>query len=232
MRHSALLLICGLPIFGQINTPETERPSIRVHGESQISAQPDQAEIDIGVVTQGATGEAVTRDNARKVAAVIQGLRAALPSAPIKTVNVSINPSFRYPKEGAPTIQGYTASDTVRVILGDLITLGTAINIALKGGASSVNRLNFTMRSQSEREIRAKALGEAAAQATGSAEAIASSLKLKLGRILHVEEGQPIVISPAPQIDLGTAQSSDLNSLTPGYIQVHANVNVTYELIQ
>ena len=215
-----------------MNTSETERPSVRVHGESEISAQPDQAEIDIGVVTQGNTSDAVSKENARKVDAVIHSLHVALPSAYIRTINVSVNPSFRYPKESAPTIAGYMASNTVRVVLDDLTMLSMAVSTALKSGASSANRLNFTLRSQSEREVRAKALGEAAAQAAGSAGALASSLKLKLGRILRVEEGQPIIVSPAPQIDLGPAQSSDLASLSPGYIRVHANVNVTYELIQ
>ncbi len=203
---------------------------MRVHGESQISVQPDQAEIDIGVLTQGATTDAVTKENGRKVEAVMQALHAALPSAQIKTINVSINPSFRYPKEGTPTIAGYTASNTIRVVLENFAVLGMAIDTALKGGASSINRLNFTLSSRSEREARARALEEAAIQAAGSAEALAHSLKLKLGRIMRVEEGQPIVVSPAPQIDLGPAQSSDLTSLSPGYIQVHANVNVTYEL--
>ncbi|MDQ2711206.1 MAG: SIMPL domain-containing protein [Acidobacteriota bacterium] len=229
--RSLVILVCLAPLYAQVN-PEADRPSVRVHGESQVSAEPDEAEIDVGVVTQGATSDVASTLNTQRVNAVVQSLRSLLPSANIKTINFSINPNFRYPKEGAPTISGYTADNTVRLIVDDINVLRKVIDTALKAGASSVNRLNFTMRSQSEKDIRAQALGEAASQAATSAKALAASLKLKLGRILRVEEGQPIVISPAPQIDLGRAQSSDMTPLSPGYIQVHANVNLTYELIQ
>ncbi len=205
---------------------------MRVHGESQISAAPDQAELDIGVVTQAPSTEAASAQNTQRVATITQSLRALVPAADIKTINLSINPNFRYPKEGAPTIQGYTAENTVRVTVEDLAVLRKVIDTATKSGATSVNRLNFTLRSESEKEVRARALGEAAAQAASSAQALAAALKLKLGRILHVEEGQPVIISPAPQIDLGRAQSSDMAPLSPGYIRVHADVNLVYELIE
>ena len=231
MRTLVILFVCLASLRAQVNS-ETDRPSVRVHGESQVSAEPDEAEIDVGVVTQGATSDVASTQNTQRVNAVVQSLRSLLPSANIKTINLSINPNFRYPKEGTPTISGYTADNTVRLIVDDINALRKVIDTALKAGASSVNRLNFTMRSQSEKNIRAQALGEAASQAATSAKALAASLNLKLGRVLRVEEGQPVVISPAPQIDLGRAQSSDMTPLSPGYIQVHANVNLTYELIQ
>ena len=95
-----------------------------------------------------------------------------------------------------------------------------------------MNRLNFTLNADSEKRVRARALGEAASQAESNAEALAVSLKLKLGRVMLVEEGQPVVVSPAPQIDLGKAQSSDLMPISPGFIQVRANVNLVYELLE
>ncbi len=232
MRSFLILLLLLAPLRAQDLSRAPEPPSVRVHGESQISVAPDQAELDVGVVTQGPSTEAASAQNTQRVAAVTQSLRALLPAADIKTINLSINPNFRYPKEGAPTIQGYTAENTVRVTVEDLALLRKVIDTATKSGATSVNRLNFTLRTESEKNVRARALGEAAAQAASSAQALAGALKLNLGRILRVEEGQPVIISPAPQIDLGRAQSSDMTPLSPGYIQVHANVNLVYELIE
>lgn len=230
MRSLSILLLVLAPL--QELSRAADSPSVRVHGESQISAAPDRAELDVGVVTQAPSTEAASAQNAQRVTAIIENLRALVPAADIKTINLSINPNFRYPKEGAPAIQGYTADNAVRVTVEDLAILRKVIDTATKSGATSVNRLNFTLRSESEKEVRARALGEAAAQAASSAQALAAALKLKLGRILHVEEGQPIIISPAPQIDLGRAQSSDMTPLSPGYIQVHADVNLVYELIE
>ncbi len=232
MRSLAILLLWSAPLHAQQLSRAPDLPSVRVHGESQISAAPDQAELDIGVVTQAPSAEAASAQNTQRVSAITQTLRALVPAGDIKTINLSINPNFRYPKEGAPTIQGYTADNTVRVTVEDLAILRKVIDTATRSGATSVNRLNFTLRSESENEVRARALGEAAAQAASSAQALVAALKLKLGRVLHVEEGQPVIISPAPQIDLGRAQSSDMTPLSPGYIQVHADVNLVYELIE
>jgi hypothetical protein len=52
------------------------------------------------------------------------------------------------------------------------------IDVATQAGANSVNRLTFALRDE-------------------RAEALAVSVKGKLGRLLRVEEGQPVIISPA-----------------------------------
>ncbi len=230
MRRLLLLLICFPLLHAQDTEGGLARPSMRVHGEATISVEPDQAEVDIGVVTQAQTAQAATAQNSAKTNAVLEKLRAVAPSANIKTENFSVNPNFRYPKEGEPTIQGYTANNTIRLLLNDLSRLREVINAALGAGATSVNRLNFTLRS--EKEVRARALGEAADQAEAGAQALAGSLRVRLGRILQVEEGQPVIVSPAPEIDVGKAQSTDMSPISPGSIQIHANVNLTYELIQ
>jgi uncharacterized protein YggE len=54
---------------------------------------------------------------------------------------------------------------------------------------------------------------------------------MKLGRLIRVEEGQPVVVSPARQISFGRAQSTDVTPISPGRIDVHADVNLTYEIL-
>lgn len=223
-----ILLFC----LSSLLSGASGQPSVRVHGESQVSAEPDEAEMDIAVVTQDSSLEAASTQNAQRVNAVLQSLRKLLPAGNIKTVNLSLNPNYRYPKEGAPTIDGYMANNTVRVTVDNVSMLRKVIDAATKAGAASVNRLNFTLRAESEKQARARALGQAASQAESNAQALAAALKLKLGRVMHVEEGQPVVISPAPQIELGKAQSSDMMPLSPGNIEIRANVNVEYELVE
>jgi hypothetical protein len=231
-RFPVLILLASitlLPLRGQ--TQAAVPPSIRVHGESLVSVIPDEAQIDIGIVSQASSAEAVSTNNTVAVNHVVEVLRSLLPAANINTVNLSVDPNFRYPKEGAPVIQGYTATNTIRVMLNKLDLLSPVISAATRAGASSINRLNFTLRADTERQARAQALGEAATQAAASASALASSLKLKLGRVLRIEEGQPLIVSPSPQIDLGKAQSTDMAPLSPGYIHIHANVNLEYEIM-
>jgi uncharacterized protein YggE len=204
-------------------------PYVRVHGEATISVEPDQAQIDIGVITQGATSQAASDANSKQASGVIDQLKAAIPSATIKTVNFSVNPNYKYAKEGGtPTILGYTANNTVRLELNDTALVRKVIDVATKSGANNVNRLNFTLKD--EKPYRARALGEAAAQARSSADALAASLHLKVGGVLQVDEGQPVIVSPARQVDFARAESNTETPLSPGNIDVHASVNVTFEL--
>ncbi len=208
-----------------------EPPSVRVHGEATVSATPDRAEIDIGVITQGATSEVALESNAKLAKAVIAQLQAAAPDASIQTVNFSVNPNYKYPKDGGTaTILGYTANNTVRMELNQLELVRKVIAAAAKAGANNVDRLNYTLKD--EKPYRAQALGTAAAQAQASAQALASSLHLKLGSVLLVEEGQPVIVSPARQVEFMKAESNAEPPLSAGNIEVHASVNVTFGLVQ
>ncbi len=227
---SVLFVLILAPLLAQEPARDTI-PSILVHGEATVSAEPDEANVDIGIVSQASTSQAAADLNAKQANTVMQALRTLLPSANVKTVNFAVNPNYRYPKDGgAPTVLGYTANNTVRVVLDDISKLRRVIDAATQAGASNVNRLTFGLRD--EKAVRSRALAEAAKQARAGAEALAASLKVKLGRLLRVEEGQPVIVAPAREIELGKAESADQGPILPGNIEVHANVKLTFALIQ
>jgi uncharacterized protein YggE len=201
-----------------------------VHGEATVSVPPDLAQIDIGVISQATASEAAAQQNERRSAQLLQQLRTVLPSFDLKTVSVTVNPNYRYPKEGgAPVIQGYTAVSTVRLNLTNLAVLRKIIDVATRAGASNINRLTFGLRD--EKTARGHALADAAEQARSGAEALAGSLHLKLNKISRVEEVQPVIISPGREVEITPLkeESSVSPSLSPGLIQIHASVNVTFD---
>jgi hypothetical protein len=203
--------------------------TLLVHGEATVSVPPDLAQIDIGVISQAPASETAAAANQKKSALLIGKLRELLPTFTLKTVNVAVNPNFRYPKEGTPQVLGYTAISTVRVNLTDLSLLGKVIDVATRAGASSINRLTFGLRD--EKQARGRALAEAASQAQSGAESLSSALQLKIVKIQRVEEVQPVIISPGREVEISplNEESSAGSSLTPGTIQVHASINVVYE---
>ena len=223
-------LLLPLALFGlsQVNA-KADASTMQVHGEATVSVPPDLAQIDIGVITQAAQSEAAAQQNQAKSAKLLDQLRRLLPTFNLRTVNVAVNPNYRYLKEGAPQILGYTATSTVRVNLTDLSMLSKVIDGATKAGASNINRLTFGLRD--EKAARGRALAEAADQAKAGAESLADSLRLKLMRIVRVEEVQPVIISPGREIEISPLkdESSNSPSLSPGSIQIHASINVTFE---
>ena len=188
--------------------------------------------MDVGVINQAATSLAATEANTKQSNAVVAELRRLIPAPNIKTVNFSVNPNYQYPKDGSPpAILGYTANNTVRLEVDDLKLLPRVIDAATRSGASNVNRVTFALRDESK--ARAEALGKAAEQARAGAQALAERLKVKLGRLLSVEEEQPVIVSPGRQVELGaTANTAEGVPVEPGTIEIHASVSLTFEVME
>src|SRR3984885_876602 len=167
MKSIGIFLVYMAMLHGQQSLPLAERPSLRVHGQSTVSVEPDQLQFDIGVVTQANTAKEAADQNDSQSKALVQQLQMAFPAASVKSINFSVNPNYHYPAQGAPTIVGYTASDTVRLLLNDISKLQSVIDIAIKAGAKSINRLIFTL--QNENPVRADAFAKAADQAQAGA---------------------------------------------------------------
>lgn len=203
-------------------------PSIRVTGEATVTVKPDQAWIDIGVVTQAQTAEAAAAQNARQLDAALGELRKALgANADIKTISYSLNPNYRYPREGGkPTITGYTATNIVQVKMDDLTQVGKVIDLATQSGANTIHQLRFTLKD--EQAAQAQALREAALKAKAKAEALAAALGLKITRVLSVAESGAVV---RPVQDLAVARAEAATTpIEPGTIDVRATVTLTAEV--
>jgi uncharacterized protein YggE len=213
--------------------PERMPPTIRVTGEAVVTVKPDQAQIDIGVLTQAQTSQAASAENARKLDAVLPELRAALgPTARIETVSYNLQPNYQYPRDGGrPTITGYTASNLVRVTLQDLSAVGKAIDVTTRSGANQIHRLQFMLKD--EEAARATALREAAAKARVKAEALAEALGVKVVRLISVVEGGASV-QPVRDVMMmnRAAEASAPTQVMPSLIEVHGTVTLTVEISQ
>ncbi len=234
MVAMALATVVQAGGWAQESGDKAARPTIRVGGEATIAAKPDQAELDLGVVSQAATGHAAAAQNAQKLDAVLAQLRKVLGSgAEIKTLSYSLTPNYRYPKEGGqPSISGYTAGNVVEVKTGDLSQVGKLIDVATQSGANTVQSLRFTLKD--EQPVLSQALRQAAVKARAKADALASALGVKIVRVLQVDEGgQPIrpMFAEAMTMRAG-AESAPPTPVEPGTLEVRATVTLTVEIAQ
>jgi len=205
---------------------------MRASGEATVTAQPDRALIDIGVVTQAPNAQAAAAQNVRQLDAVLKELRQAIGAAgTLKTVSYSLQPDYRYPREGGrPTITGYTASNVVQVTLDQIDLTGKVIDAATRSGANTVQRLQFTLKD--EQTVQAQALRLAAQKARASAEAIAAGLGVKIVRVLSAEEGGGIVapVRDMQMMRMPEAAASAPTPVEPGTLTVRATVAATFEV--
>jgi uncharacterized protein YggE len=220
--------------LAQEKTDSMSRPTIRVSGDATVTVKPDEAEINIGVLTQADTAQAAATQNAQKQDAVISELKKMLgASADIKTIGYSVSPNYRYPKEGGqPTISGYTASNIVQVKTMNLAQVGKLIDLATQSGANNIQSLRFVLKDDSV--ARAQALREASTKARAKAETIASALGLKIQKVLRVEEGGSTI---RPAFEMGSGDGMALRAqaaptpIETGSIEVRAMITLTVEVV-
>jgi uncharacterized protein len=233
-----LLIWIGAVLFFPLilNGQEIERasrpPSVTASGEAVITVEPDQAEIDIGVVSQAKSAPEAAKENASKLGRVLAEIKKIVGKADeVKTASYSLSPNYRYPQGGKPEIVGYTAANILRIKMAALANVGKLIDAAMQSGANTIHRLTFTLKDEQSAQL--QALRVASEKAKAKADSIAAALGLKIVKILAVTEGdrgvRPIVMpqARAAQLEALAAAPTPVES---GTIEVRSSVTLTAEL--
>lgn len=229
------LSLCATAVYAQRgrNIGRAMQPSVlRTSGSATVASAPDQATINIGVVTRAETAEEAAARNAAQVQQVLKTIRAELgDDGEIQTSNYSIYPERSRPQRSGeePQIIAYSAQNSVEVRITDIDKVGPIIDAATKSGSNQINGITFGL--QDDSAIRAKALQQAARKARADAEALASALGLRVERIVSIEEGQPTSVQPRRYAMAEMAASAD-TPIEAGEVSVRATVTMTVEFSQ
>jgi len=109
MRRTCSFLVLGLvtaTLFGQSQLSGT----IQATGNATLSVKPDQATLDAGVITSGASAQDAAQQNATQTTAVLNAITGVLGAAgTIQTVSYSVTPRYSNTPNQTPTIIGYTS---------------------------------------------------------------------------------------------------------------------------
>jgi uncharacterized protein YggE len=227
------LIFIPTALYPQEPEKRSGPPSITANGEAVITVEPDQAEIDIGVVTQARNAPDAARENAEKLTRVMAALKKLLAKGDeLKTTGYALNPNYRYPREGGkPEITGYTATNIIRVKTLSLEKVGKLIDAAMQSGTNTINRLVFTLQDQHGAQLQALRL--AATKARAKAEEMAHAVGLKVVRILSVTEGErgvrPLVMTE-PRAAQMEALATAPTPIESGTIEVRSSVTLTAEV--
>jgi uncharacterized protein YggE len=225
MRKIFAILI-GVLIAGAVLPAQTTPGTVQATGTATINVTPDQAQLSVGVVTQGATAQEAGALNATLANTVQNALKLILGlNGTIQTVGYSVYP--RYSNGNTPTIIGYTASNTVQVTTNNLSNnnLGALLDAATIAGANSVSGVTFGL--QNPDPFLQQALTAATKQALGHAAAIAGGLGLRTGAVVSALEG-----SSYTPVTAGIAPTTASTPIQTGTVGVSATVTVSVALVQ
>jgi uncharacterized protein YggE len=222
----------GLASAAMAQTDEP-KPTIRVTGRATVSAQPEQASVDVGVVTEAPEAKDAASLNAAKLDAVLKSIRSALgAAAKFETVSYALNPVYRYPEpRKEPVLAGYSVTNVVRVKELALDKVGEVIDLATSSGANTVSNISFGLRDEAAAKDRA--LRNAAKDARAKADALADALGVQVLGILSVSEGEPEIVRPMPMYRGEMALAQAAPPPTPveaGAIEVRASVTLVVSI--
>jgi len=208
---------------------EERARQIRVIGHAEVSAAPDRVSLDVGVLTRADSAKVAADQNAADTRAVVEKLRSAFPeTAEVSTSGYALMPEYEYDKrEGKRRPAGFSARNTVHVVLSDVGAAGALIDAAVGSGANDVRAVQFGVADASGLER--AALVAAAADARTKAEALAASMDAKVGRTIRVEEGAASH-APSPRLYMARAEA-DSTPIEPSDVFFEARVSLWVELV-
>lgn len=206
--------------------------SINVTGTGRVKAEPDVADVQIGVTKQGEDAQAAAEDAAMAMDAVITSLLAGgIAETDIQTTSLSLNPVYNYNTE-PPKIEGWQANNMVNVTIRDIDTVGDVIDAATVAGANQINGITFRVDDPAAAEALARSA--AVADANVKAQQLATDAGVNIVGVMTITESggqQP------PPVFFDTAQASfeggDTSFKTPvlaGQVELSVFVSIQYEI--
>lgn len=208
------LLVSSFSLFSYVGTyaDSMMMRSFSVSGEAKISASPDIAEFDFGVVSEGGQDVAkIQETNSAKMNKVISFLKEqGIDSKDIKTNNYNLEPRYQYYScrggEICPpsTIVGYTVRQNATVKVRDFSKISPLLSGVVKNGANNVSQMRFTF--DDVDKLLGQVKGEAVKKAQAKALAMSKTAGFRLGKLLSIED----YYSPYSAMPMGLGGGQDM----------------------
>lgn len=206
---------------------------ITVTGTAKISATPDVAVLNLGIVSEGATVNAAQKGVTDKMNAIVDALKNQfkIEAKDIQTENFSVNPKYDW-SSGKQSIIGYTVNQSVSVKVRDFTKTGDILAKATELGANTVYGPTFSI--DDPEKVKAEARDKAIAQAKSKAKLLADQVGIKLGRIVNFYEGGSevanVVYGMGGAMDSAVSFKAAAPTIEPGTQDVQLTVSLSYEI--
>ena len=232
---SAISALCAVAIIvpAVLGQDKPRERDVSVTGRGSILVQPDEVSFKVGVDSDGASLEAVRRDNDSKMAAVMKALRdSGVPEKDMVTTDTSLRKRFTAAQDSRTRKDSttYNFSRIVAVRLRNLAIAADVLANAVKAGANSVT--NFAFVDSKKAEHTEAAMKLAVQDALRTADQLAQGFGAKRGKVLTIsqkgtEPDRVIVTGSMAPMQEG---QETVAAFAVGDIQIEVAVNATFEL--
>ena len=201
--------------------------TITINGSGRVTAEPDIATIQTGVVSEAPTAAEALARNTTDMRKVVDTLKAAgIDPKDLQTSNFNVSPHYAQSKDGnAPRITGYQVSNQLIVSVRKLASLGDILDKVVTGGANQVGAIHFEVSKADSLKDEARKL--AIANARRRAELYATAAGVQLGDVLTISE-DGASFEPQPRVRGAMMASAGPAPIEAGSQALDVTVRVTW----
>ncbi|WP_227380140.1 SIMPL domain-containing protein [Haladaptatus halobius] len=200
----------------------------------RTSAPPDEVDLQFAARAVDPDVTTARRTAADQALALRQELDAmGIPDERIRTSQFRIQqrpPDRRGPSASDSTSQPYQATEIISVVLFDLDRLGDVLSAAVDEAGVEINEVAFTFQTETQRDLRQKAIADAVVTARKNATAAATAEDMFVGSVQSIVTdpgSRPRRLRAGQALAMETAESGSVES---GPIEVSVSVDVEYRL--
>ncbi len=208
-----------------------EGNTINVAGSSEITVEPDEAEVWAGISVVKDTAEEAQNEVNIAISAIVNGLVSkGISKEDIETENLNLYEERTWTQDEGSKLVGWRATQTLKIKTANLTKVGLIVDAAVSNGANQLNNINFQLSEEKEQQYKKQAIAEATKNAKEKAEAIAESLGTKLGKIKTVSESGYYAMPYAYAMAGMAVEEAAVKAATvlPGDVTVTANISMVY----
>ena len=208
--------------------------TIYTTGTAKISVPADMATFQVIVDSKADNARDASSANAETMAKVRRAVVAAGANVSrLETTGYSVNPEYRYEKNGKSVLTGYSAHNVLKVQVDNVRIAGKVMDAAVDAGASYVNSVSFGLKDPAMYQDRALAIATQAA--LRKANVMAQSVGKRVISTVSLNDQstyeEPTVRFGAMKLaaaDNVTARQE--TTLEPGEQEISATVGATFQI--
>ena len=224
------LLASPFSTLAQTTPAQSERRTITVTGEAEMTISPDRAMVTIGVETWGKNIMSIKADNGKRVKSILDAVKGlGIPSKDIMTQDLSIQPEYTWKDDRREFIR-YRMRNVVVITVNDLSKIEDVVNAGVNESSNILEGVTFSTKDAGR--LHDSLQIQAARNARAKAVALAEAVGAKVGDAITITESQtyeprPVYARRAMAMEMDAAPTTPVES---GQLTLKSTINIVFEL--